>query len=289
MTQHHPLPIIGIHDICTAPHQEAFTVFRYEEQADDNLLLPHKHDFFMLLLITGGGGTHTIDFTTHETGAAQVHFLAPGQAHSWVFRPGTTGYQLLFDPGFLPGAAPWPFYSFSAQPVLAIQKAQQQKLVAELDALLEEYHQTDRLAPRLLQSRLLTLLTLLERYYTAAYPEYNPSPIRQTATRFLALLERHYKENATAEFYAAQLNITPQYLNSICKKETGVTAGDCIRRRLLLEAKRLLTFSDLDVKEIAYGLGFSDTSYFSRFFRRYAGMAPMEFRQEIQKVPGKQS
>ncbi|MCK7553570.1 helix-turn-helix domain-containing protein [Chitinophaga sedimenti] len=102
---------------------------------------------------------------------------------------------------------------------------------------------------------------------------------------FLELLEQHYKEQAAVEFYAAQLHVTPQYLNIACKKETGLTAGHCIRSRIVLEAKRMLTLTAQDVKEIAYELGFSDASYFSRFFRRYGGMPPLTFRRQAQKVP----
>ncbi|HSI64469.1 MAG TPA: helix-turn-helix transcriptional regulator [Candidatus Saccharimonadia bacterium] len=67
------------------------------------------------------------------------------------------------------------------------------------------------------------------------------------------------------------------------REEVGVTAGHIIRDRRLLDAKRQLSHSDLDVSEIAYDLGFKDPSYFSRFFRRETKCTPAEFRAEIRE------
>lgn len=62
--------------------------------------------------------------------------------------------------------------------------------------------------------------------------------------------------------------ITPNYLNALCQDALGVTAGDVIRDRVLLEAKRMLTNSHVDVAEIAYQLNLHDNSYFTRFLKK---------------------
>lgn len=280
------LPVISIKDICTPLKAEAFSIFRHEQQGKNRLPQAHKHDFYMLLFISKGGGTHTIDFTAYPVKPYQVHFLAPGQAHAWELVPHTKGYQLMFGPGFLEGMPQqWPFFPLHAGPVLQLQPAQFADIVQETEQIMKEYARADRFSVRIIGNRLRVLLAMLERWYEAAHASGSPAPQRRIVHQFLSLLEKHYRENATVEYYAGLLHITPQYLNIVCKKETGVTAGHCIRQRLLLEAKRLLSLTGQDVKEIAYALGFSDTSYFSRFFRRYAGQTPLSFRQEIQKVP----
>ena len=246
----------------------------------------HKHDFYMLLIVEKGSGVHTIDFTEHTVKSKQIHFVGPGQAHNWDLHPKTTGYQLMFGPYFLQESPQqWPFFSFASEPVLQLTTAQFQDVWDDLLKIEKEYALADWMSVRIITHRLQALLGMVERYYEAAWPTGNQHPVRRLVKTFLALLEKDYKEFATVEYYAEQLHVTPQYLNIVSKKETGFTAGHCIRRRLLLEAKRMLTLTDQDVKEIAYELGFSDTSYFSRFFRRYTKQTPVEFRQEFQKMP----
>ncbi len=283
------LPVISIKDICTPLKAEVFSIFRHEQQGKASLPQAHKHNFYMLLVISKGGGDHTIDFTSHKAAKNQVHFLAPGQAHSWELHPDTRGFQLMFGPEFLEGTPQqWPFFSFNNHPVLQLSDGDFSDILYELEQITKEYDRADWLSVRIISHRLRVLLSLLERYYDDAHPAGGQQPLRRLVKQFLSLLEQHYKENATVEFYAELLHITPQYLNIVCKKETGITAGQCIRQRLLLEAKRLLTLTGQDVKEIAYALGFSDTSYFSRFFRRYTGQTPLAFRHEILKAPSSQ-
>ena len=280
------LPVISIKDICIPLKAEVFSIFRHEQQGKASLPQAHKHNFYMLLVISKGSGAHTLDFTEYSAKAGQVHFLAPGQAHSWQLHPATKGFQLMFGPDFLEGTPPqWPFFSFNASPVLDLAAPEFAEVLRELEQINKEYARADWLSVRIISHRLRVLLSLLERFYEEAHPSNNQQPVRRLVKQFLALLEAHYKENATVEYYAGLLHITPQYLNIVCKKETGVTAGHCIRQRLLLEARRLLTLTGQDVKEIAYALGFSDTSYFSRFFRRSTGQTPLAFRLQFQKTP----
>src|SRR5690606_22830534 len=79
--------------------------------------------------------------------------------------------------------------------------------------------------------------------------------------------------------YAARLCITPNYLNAVCTKVTGKSAGEHIRERIMLEAKRLLLHSDNTVSEIAGELNFDDNPYFCRFFKKYAQITPEQFRK----------
>jgi AraC family transcriptional activator of pobA len=79
------------------------------------------------------------------------------------------------------------------------------------------------------------------------------------------------------------LNITPNYLNIIVKETIGTTANNLMHERIILEAKRLLIQKNSDITQIAYDLGFKDASYFARFFKRFTGQSPSDFRSEIYK------
>src|SRR4030095_2999629 len=102
---------------------------------------------------------------------------------------------------------------------------------------------------------------------------------------FMDLLEKNFREKKMVFEYAAQLSVTPNYLNGIIKKNTGFSAGHHIRQRVVLEAKRLGWYSDAGMKEIAYSLGFEDSSHFSKFFKAVAGMNFSEFKRGAVIIP----
>ena len=106
---------------------------------------------------------------------------------------------------------------------------------------------------------------------------------RLLTQRFRLAVEKGFRKTSSVREYAELLHVTPAHLSESVRLETGSAAGDVIRRRLLLEAKRLLLHSELTVSEIAFDLGFEDSSYFSRFVRRGVGFSPVDFRNEIRK------
>jgi AraC family transcriptional regulator, transcriptional activator of pobA len=96
---------------------------------------------------------------------------------------------------------------------------------------------------------------------------------------FEKLVEQHYKEKKLPREYAEMLFVTPNHLNTMCTTTAGKSAGELIRERVLLEAKRLLVNSQLSIAEIGYQLSFEDNAYFSRFFKKYTATTPESFRK----------
>lgn len=96
---------------------------------------------------------------------------------------------------------------------------------------------------------------------------------------FLNLVQQHFKQERFLEFYSSKLGITPKHLSRTVKNQTGVTAVDWIIRYVILEAKVMLRSSGLSVNEIATHLNFASQSFFGKYFKRYTGMSPLEFRK----------
>ena len=95
---------------------------------------------------------------------------------------------------------------------------------------------------------------------------------------FIELLVQHYHREHKVDFYASRLNLSPHYLTLIVKRVTGQSASDFIFEMLFSEARNLLTCSRLSVQEIASALNFADQSSFGKFFKRRAGMSPIDYR-----------
>jgi AraC family transcriptional activator of pobA len=101
----------------------------------------------------------------------------------------------------------------------------------------------------------------------------------QLVKRFMAQLDKDFREKKLVSDYARSLHLTPAYLNSIIKKNTGYSASHHIRQRIVLEAQRMVLSSDVSMKEIAYELGFYDMSHFSKLFKSVTGNSFTQFRK----------
>jgi AraC-like DNA-binding protein len=100
--------------------------------------------------------------------------------------------------------------------------------------------------------------------------------------KFEQLLEKNFRENKLPGFYAEKMNMTEKHLNRIVRECTGKTSTEFIAERVILEAKRLLMHSAHNVSEAGYELGFSDNSYFVRFFKAHTGSTPLTFLKEYE-------
>lgn len=99
--------------------------------------------------------------------------------------------------------------------------------------------------------------------------------------RFLALLSKHVKSERNLLFYANRLYVTPKYLTQTVKKLTGKTAGKYIDDLVIVEAKNLLRDPSLTIAQVADLLYFSDQFFFSKFFKRYTGITPSDYRKSV--------
>ena len=99
--------------------------------------------------------------------------------------------------------------------------------------------------------------------------------------RFYDLLALHYKEHREVQYYARVLCLSPKYFGSLLRKETGITASQCIANYIVIQAKTLLHYRpDLTIQQISQQLGFDDATSFSRYFKASAGVSPKKYREQ---------
>lgn len=264
------------------PLHESFSI-------DPQRLRPHYHDFFQVSLLHGKGNLMH-DFRETETQGSTLFFLSPGQVHTILPRPRMTGTIISFTREFLERGGEDSFlmnlpFFFTADrlPWLRLGKKNVPWVQEIFHQLQEEYDHYQDGTEEMVRSLLRILFVKAARWHT------EESPIRQRnrpgiiARRFRQIVETHHHEWFTLESYAKVLGVTVNHLNDVLRKETGQSAGEHIRLRRLLDAKRSLLHSTMSISEISYHLGFDDPSYFSRFFRRYEGASPAEFRNKIRE------
>jgi len=98
---------------------------------------------------------------------------------------------------------------------------------------------------------------------------------------FLQMVELHYRDGWPIARYAAALGVTPDRLHAHCQREKNCGPRALIHERLVREACARLQQLDLPVEQIGYGLGFRDPAYFNRFFRKYRGASPGNYRRQV--------
>jgi AraC family transcriptional activator of pobA len=194
------------------------------------------------------------------------------------------GLYIAFTQEFLDGAAPppgtlfdYPFlFGGELSSVIQLKPKQSAQIPGLFRDISCEFEKHEKLAVEMIRHQPRLLMVHLSRLYAAASPA--PFAAVSLVRRFGQAVERSFRASTSVLDYAQTLGVTTSHLNESLRLETGLTAGELIRARLLLEAKRLLLHSELTMAEIGYELGFKDPSYFSRFIRRKPKTSPAKLR-----------
>lgn len=144
-----------------------------------------------------------------------------------------------------------------------------------------EMESNDHLQIEMLQMMLKRYLILSMRLYTRQHTEGKNEQELEMVREFNFLIEQHFRKKHTVAEYSDLLNRSPKTLSNLFAKAGLKTPIQYIHERILLEARRMLIYSDKTVKEIAFELGYMDIQSFSRFFKNHEGLPPSEFKEKI--------
>lgn len=236
----------------------------------------HLHGFYEIIWFQKGSGTHYVDFNQYAIAPGTIIFISPGQIHSFDTKHDQEGYVLkicaeLFDD----------FVSLSC---VTVQDKDSAALEMLIGAMQEELKKEDSLGHREALHALVKLFVIMVR---RSYAEINPSapnPHKVSYKAFLnfrKLIEENYCRLHTVKDYAALLNVSSKTLTLYVNECSKYSPLELINNRIILEAKRLLRYSVLSVKEIAFRLGFEDPSYFAKFFKRLVKQSPADYRESF--------
>jgi AraC family transcriptional activator of pobA len=243
---------------------------------------PHRHAYHELIWVREGSGRHLIDGAPLEFGPRTLTLIAKGQVHQFERADGISGYVVRFDDVWLSGSRRWLFSGQECTP-LTVPEEDAPRFDALLDLLRVEVERPAGPESAELRRSLLTAALLWAVRWREAQLEGGgaTSTDVQLHRGFLEALERDFTTSHEVGHYAAELGVTTGTLSRTLTRLTGRTTKQLILERVLLEAARLLRFSDLSVKEIAARLGFNDQFAFSRAFKRQRGEAPQDFRHRV--------
>jgi AraC-like DNA-binding protein len=267
---------------------EVMTLARLRAMAPPNVLSrPLRPAFHSLLFISGGAATLGVDFVGYRLVAGSVLWSRPGQVQQfgdeWL-----AGDLVIFQPDFLiPGTraatvADDPLRRTSVHGAPARSATDRTR-----QALRRAYAEVARRGePTVAETETLQhLLSVLILGLVPGVPDTVGTESRGLDARFRVLLERDFRTAHGVDHYARQLGYSLRTLNRATQTAAGESPKQAVSRRLVLEARRLLAYTDRPVATIARELGFTDPSNFSTFFARQTHEAPSTFRIRAKSGP----
>ena len=256
----------------------------------------HSHDFLGLAYFERGGGSLRLDDREWPVEDGDAYVISPGEVVGAGVGASAfyeaQGWSVAFPPEVLGSQAPGSFLSWRAHPLLfpfvggAAGGAQRLKVptyeqpswserFSALDGELRRRRDGYREA---VLSHLTLLLVELSRLATDVVGDLKLKDEPLLAEVF-GFIEEHYRERISLKEVARAVGLTPGHLTTVVGRKTGRTVLEWISERRMAEARRLLVQTDLAIEEVGHGVGYGDTSYFVRHFKRAHGTTPLSWRR----------
>lgn len=260
---------------------------RFGSDSDAGPRRPHRHDYHEMVWTRSGSGRHSIDGAPSEVEPGTMTLIGRGQVHVFERARDLNGAIVRFGEELLradPASVTTPAWMLASRTVQTVRvpPGEFHRLEAAIELMAAEGRQPADSRSVAVQSHFLSAILLwVERWYDASRVQQREAddPDLLLFRRFSDLLERDFARHQDATFYADQLAVPQAALSRALVSITGRTTKELITDRRMLEAARLLRFTDMAVGEIAFRSGYGDQLYFSRAFKREHGAAPSAYRE----------
>lgn len=250
---------------------------------------PHIHSFYQIIWFMSGKGKHYVDFNEYDVKENTLFFVSKGQVHHFddnIYE----GCIIHFNESFIADNENYVniflnhniFHSFEKEPLFEIEEIDTKELHGIVNQMHSEMWTPCQFAHAEYLKLLLHLFLIVIQRFGVRRDCNNLSMNNLVHTHFVKfrkLLEENYSKIHTVREYADLLNISSKSLTNCTNEISRQTPLEIINNRIILEARRLLAFSDKNVNEIGFDLGFEDPSYFVKFFKRQMKVLPRYYRK----------
>jgi len=247
---------------------------------------PHQHaELFQLLYVQRGRAEVEIEGLRSAIGEAAIQVVPPLTVHGFRFSADIQGHVLTFGTALVADleqrlGTPLGVLTQAACYPLGKDRVRLRSLI---DTLQQEYQGNAPGRAALLEALVTALLVWISRCQQQGQaPRNRDERDRQLLGQYLRLVEAHYREHLSVEDFAARLKVPSLQLNQLCRALCGQSALQVVHQRLLLEARRNLVYTRMSIGQLSDSLGFSDPTYFARFFKRLSGQTPNGYRRAVQ-------
>lgn len=247
---------------------------------------PTRTNTHSFIYLTNGEAVMNIGSATYTIYKNECLFVPAGQVFSFNNVDENEGYLCSFNNDFMAGNASGALFEFLqvwGNPVVRLDEETSAHVCYLLKRVIGAYAEHGLKRPALLQAYFLAALHEVNGVYTPLQHGKHASTKTALVNNFKKLVFKHIKQKHLVTDYAELLHITPNHLNKVVKQVTGKSPTRWIDETLVTEAKVLLHQTALTIGQVADDIGLQDASYFSRLFKKYEGVTPLQFRQMIEK------
>ena len=278
---------MAVQEIIKYTYKDIFTLSTVEFEKACTIDHSVQQNAYSIYWIQEGKGTYNIDFEQYEFKDNVLFFLSPGQVFTVDSEQIKTAYKFTFVRDFYciqthdkeVACNGILFNNVYETPFVKPCEKDTKKLQFILESLIDEFQQNEAAQYDMLQAYLKQFMINAVRVQKE-----NHVIKEDTETRlfkdFSALVEQNFRSLHSVTDYANRLGVSPKSISKHFQKIGSKTPSDFIKNRILLEAKRLLLYTEKTVKEIAFELGFNDPAYFTRFFTKAITKSPLQFKKE---------
>lgn len=285
------------------PNSPNLDILRFEDipaELKENSTNPYRLNAFVVGFITEGDFTLNISNKEYQITGNQIYFTSPWHIRQYSNIKNWKGYIMFITPDFFFQHPQGEFifrefrYFHTENGMVLPTNQKSNELIsgyfAKMHALLRSDH-PEKL--NMLFHYINIFLYECKAAFVAEAPQQTGSK-DTTLNNFLHSLNNYFMElhkgkmdkAVSLKYVANELHLHPTYLSNLLKQQTGKTAAQLVRERLILEAQSLLKNTDMTVAEVAYYLHFKDNSNFAKFFRHQVGQSPSDYREKAQSTAG---
>lgn len=244
--------------------------------------------YYDITMIVEGKGRFHIDSFEHDINQGIAFFSSPGQIRKWDVDKVPDGYALIFEAEFLCSffndarfVQNLSFFNTNNPPVLQLAPDDYGQLISLFQNIQKEIASFKYNDTHLMRALLYQVLVLLNRKFVSSYAIVDKKLVNRHVDAFVQLVEANHHRQRTVAYYAERLHLTSEHLSSLVKAYLGLSAKRYILNRNILDAKRMLKYTDMGIDEIASCLNYESTSFFIRTFREQTQLSPLQFRKQL--------
>ena len=253
---------------------------------------PARLTGFEIIWFIGGNGSLTVDGFRNSLGDNIFYFLAPGQWRHLEIEKGAEYYILEFSTDFLNISGDhnelFFLHDYYGNSVVLPTVKIGEEVLREMEELIlkmaKEFESYKLGRTEILRGILHLFLLYFSMHIDFGDKSTCPKKDKVFVKKYLDMVKKDYKTKKMVADYANELCVTPGYLNDIVKRVSGFSASYHIQQCIINEAKSQALYSGLNMKEIAFSLGYNDLAHFSKFFKNAVGMNFTAFKRGLNQT-----
>jgi len=259
---------------------------------DHNQFDFHKLSFYAILLHTHKEGVYNVNFKDYDFKKGTLFTLRKNNIHKF-YQSKAKGVLLLFTENFILNNSSQSevsktfllFNEMLASPKLQLNEDEFKEIINLINLIKKEYFSSkDDYSMDIVRSFIQVVIAKLFRIKSKGNIVFDNNKYLSMFLQLQELVEKKCFRHKKVTFYAKEMGVTTKTLNNVTQSIIHQSAKSFINEIVIIQSKRLIINSPNSLTEIAYEVGFDEPTNFFKYFRKYTGLTPSEFRISCQAV-----